>query len=96
VYAAIIAVAIAVLFGLAPARQAAGTNSNLSLRESAANSRSRTTSRTLNVFVTGQVAISTVLLVVAVLLGRTYLNTQAVGLLLAWGATRIVASALLA
>jgi macrolide transport system ATP-binding/permease protein len=78
VYAAICAIGIAMLFGLAPARQAARTNSSLAMRESAGNSRTRATSRTLNIFVTGQVAVSTVLLVTALLLGRTYLNTQGV------------------
>lgn len=77
-YATISAIGIAMLFGLGPARQAASTSSNLALRESAGNSRTRATSRTLNAFVIGQVAISTVLLVIAILLGRTYLNTLAV------------------
>jgi predicted permease len=77
-YSAISAIGVAILFGLAPARQAAATSSNLALRESAGNSRTRATSRTLNVFVAGQVAVSTVLLTIAILLGRTYLNTQAV------------------
>jgi predicted permease len=78
VYAAITALGTAMLFGLAPARQAAATSLNLTLRESAGNSRTRATSQTLNAFAIGQVAVSTVLLVIAVLLGRTYLNTQAV------------------
>jgi ABC-type antimicrobial peptide transport system permease subunit len=43
VYATISAIGIAILFGLAPARQAAGTESNLALRESAGNSRPRAT-----------------------------------------------------
>jgi predicted permease len=77
-YATVSAIAIAMLFGLGPARQAARTSSNLALRESAGNSRTRATSRTLNAFVIGQVAISTILLVTAILLGRTYLNTLAV------------------
>jgi predicted permease len=77
-YSTISAIGMAMLFGLGPARQAARTSSNLALRESAGNSRTRATSRTLNTFVIGQVAISTVLLVTAILLGRTYLNTLAV------------------
>lgn len=78
VYAAVSAIGVALLFGMIPARQAANTNSLLALRESAGNSRTRATSRTLGAFVTGQVAISTVLLMIAVLLSRTYLNMQSV------------------
>lgn len=77
-YSAISAALIAALFGLAPIRQATRTSSELALRESTGNSRTRTTSRSLNAFVVGQVAVSTVLLVVAALLARTYLNTQSV------------------
>jgi predicted permease len=51
---------------------------NIALRESAAISRTRATSRTLNAFVIGQVAVTTVLLVGAILLGRTYVNTESV------------------
>jgi predicted permease len=78
VYSTLAAIAIAGLLGLAPARDAAQTSLNLALREATGNTRTRGTSRSLHAFVIGQIAVSTVLLVVAILLGRSYLNMQSV------------------
>ena len=72
------ALLVAALFAVAPARLMSRTKSNLALRQSAGTTQSRTTSQTLNAFVAAQVAVSTVLLMLAILLGRSYLNIQAV------------------
>jgi predicted permease len=77
IYAAASAVVIAALFGIAPAYQAVRTELVLAMK-GGGNRRMPSTTRTLKVFVTGQVAVSTVLLVVSGLLVRTYLNTQTV------------------
>lgn len=78
IYAALSAVGIAALFSLAPARQALRTDLVSALKGAGGNSRLPSTLRTLNIFVIGQISISTVLLMLSVLLARTYLNTTAV------------------
>ena len=78
IYAPVSAIGIAALFGFAPARHAARTELVLALKGSGGSSRMPSTLWTLNAFVIGQVAVSTVLLVIAGLFVRTYLNTHAV------------------
>ncbi len=78
IYAAVAAIVVAALFGLAPARLAARTDVVEALRGSAGAGRRPATVRALSAVVVGQIAVSTTLLVGAGLLVRTYLNTLAV------------------
>jgi len=77
-YAVVAAIAVAGLFGLAPARSAARTDVIDALRGSSGSGRRPATVRTLMAIVIAQIAVSTTLLVGAGLLVRTYLNTLAV------------------
>ena len=78
VYAVLAALAIAGLFGLAPARFASRTDVVDALKASGGSGRRPATLRALTTVVVGQIAVSAALLVVAGLLVRTYLNTLAV------------------
>jgi putative ABC transport system permease protein len=76
VYAAITAIAVSILFGLAPALQAARTSFVHVLKQTGTSTTTAGSARALSTLVIGQMAVSTALLVGAVLLARTYVNAQ--------------------
>jgi len=76
VYCAILTVLAAVLCGVAPVRHAARVDVVDLLKQSSAQGGSRQSRRTLNAMVVMQFAVSTILLVGAGILVRTYLNAQ--------------------
>ena len=77
-YAAAMALVVAVLFGLVPARLASRVDVIDALRASPGSGRRPGAARALNAIVVGQIAVSTTLLVMAGLLVRTYVNTLGV------------------
>jgi predicted permease len=77
-YALAGAVVIALVFGVAPAFAAAGTNLVGVLRPTGGAGRSPRIARMFNALVMGQIAVCTVLLVAAGLLGRSYVNARSV------------------
>jgi predicted permease len=77
-YAVVAALVVALLFGLAPARLAVRTDVVDALKGAAGAGRAPAAARGLRAIVAGQIAVSTLLLVGAGLLTRTYLNTLAV------------------
>jgi putative ABC transport system permease protein len=76
IYAAITAVVVSVLFGLAPARQAARTDFMEALKHSGTSRRTPASTRALGTLVVGQMAVSTMLLVGCTLLAQTYLEVR--------------------
>lgn len=77
-YAVAGAVVTALVFGVAPAFTAARTNLVGVLRPTGGAGRSPRTTRWFNVLVTTQIAVCTILLVAAGLLGRSYVNARSV------------------
>jgi predicted permease len=74
--AAITAVFVSVLVGLAPARQGASTTFVNALKHAGTNRGSRRTTRALDALVVAQMAVSTMLLVGCALLARAYLGAR--------------------
>jgi putative ABC transport system permease protein len=75
-YAAITAVVVSILFGLAPALQAARTSFVHVLKQTGTSTTTAGSARALSTLVIGQMAVSTALLAGAVLLARTYVNAE--------------------
>jgi predicted lysophospholipase L1 biosynthesis ABC-type transport system permease subunit len=76
IYCAIVTVFAAVLCGMAPVRHAARVDVVDLIKQSSAQGGSRQSRRTLNAMVVMQFAVSTILLVGAGIMVRTYLNAQ--------------------
>jgi predicted permease len=74
--AAVTAIAVSVLFGLAPAREAARTDFMEALKHSGTGRRTPASIRKLGALVVGQMAVSTMLLVGCTLLAQTYIGVR--------------------